>query len=174
MNLTPKQKRFCEEYVLDLNGTQAAKRAGYAESGARTEGARLLANANVMEYVAKLKEKASETLEISHQNLLKKLKNWLESDITVTLGLSREELKQLPLEVKQLITSYKHTSRTYQQGDTPVKEDYVEMKFVSKEKAMEMIAKHIGFFEKDNEQKKPLDFSKLSNAAIQEMLNASK
>ena len=153
MNLTPKQKRFCEEYVVDLNATQAAIRTGYSENTAKEQGYENLTKPHIQEYVAELKRKASEALEISHIDLLRRLKGWMESDITVTLGLTVKQLQELPLEVRQLISSYKHTSRTYNEGDTPVTEDYVEMKFVSKEKAIEMIARHIGFFEKDNKQK---------------------
>lgn len=46
-NLTPKQARFIIEYLIDLNATQAAIRAGYAESGASVEGHRLLSNAKI-------------------------------------------------------------------------------------------------------------------------------
>lgn len=45
--LTDKRQRFIEEYPLDCNATQAAIRAGYALSGARQEGARLLSNADI-------------------------------------------------------------------------------------------------------------------------------
>lgn len=152
MNLTPKQKRFCEEFVTDFNATQAAIRSGYSENTANRIGSENLSKLDIQNYISELQNKASEVLEISQNDLLKKLKTWVESDITLTLGLPPDELKELPLEIKQLISSYKHTSKTYLQGDTTVTEDYVEMKFVSKEKAIEMIAKHIGFFEKDNEQ----------------------
>lgn len=50
--MTPKQQRFVAEYLIDLNATQAAIRAGYAPSGARTEGARLLANADIVAAIA--------------------------------------------------------------------------------------------------------------------------
>jgi|EndMetStandDraft_5_1072996.scaffolds.fasta_scaffold07512_2 phage terminase small subunit len=45
--LTRRQQKFIEEYLVDLNGTQAAIRAGYAESGAATEAYRLLRNAEI-------------------------------------------------------------------------------------------------------------------------------
>lgn len=45
--LTPKQARFVDEYLLDLNATQAAIRAGYSERTANEQGARLLAHASV-------------------------------------------------------------------------------------------------------------------------------
>jgi phage terminase small subunit len=49
--LTPKQQRFVEEYLLDLNGKQAALRCGYAEGSAEVQASRLLSNAKVAEAV---------------------------------------------------------------------------------------------------------------------------
>jgi len=47
MALTPKQQRFVEEYLIDLNATQAAIRAGYSERTAEQQGSRLLSNVKV-------------------------------------------------------------------------------------------------------------------------------
>lgn len=46
-SLTPRQARFAEEYLIDLNATQAAVRAGYSAVGARTQGSKLLAHAAI-------------------------------------------------------------------------------------------------------------------------------
>lgn len=46
-DLVPKRRAFVEQYMVDLNATQAAIRAGYAEKGAHTEGWRLLRDAKV-------------------------------------------------------------------------------------------------------------------------------
>lgn len=46
-DLSPKQKRFVEEYLKDLNATQAAARAGYSEKTAQEQGSRLLSNVMV-------------------------------------------------------------------------------------------------------------------------------
>lgn len=52
VKLTDRQKRFVELYCSNgFNGTQAAIDSGYSEKGARTEGARLLANANIREAI---------------------------------------------------------------------------------------------------------------------------
>ena len=45
--VTAKQQRLCEEYLIDLNATRAAIRAGYSPRSARTDGPRLLENAGV-------------------------------------------------------------------------------------------------------------------------------
>lgn len=61
--MTPKQKRFADEYLIDLNATQAAKRAGYSERTANEQGARLLAKASVKDYIAaRMAEKEKELI----------------------------------------------------------------------------------------------------------------
>ncbi|WP_334195997.1 terminase small subunit [Muricomes intestini] len=49
--MTKKQKRFCDEYLIDLNATQAAIRAGYSKKTAKEQGARLLSNVNIRPYL---------------------------------------------------------------------------------------------------------------------------
>lgn len=56
--MIPKHERFAREYVIDLNGAQAAIRAGYSENGAKVTGHRLLTDPNVRAKVAELQRKA--------------------------------------------------------------------------------------------------------------------
>ena len=49
--LNEKQQRFADEYLIDLNATQAAIRAGYSEKTARVQGSRLLLNADIKSYI---------------------------------------------------------------------------------------------------------------------------
>lgn len=51
MALTAKQQRFCDEYLIDLNATQAAIRAGYSEKNARNIASENLAKPNIREYI---------------------------------------------------------------------------------------------------------------------------
>ena len=53
MALTEKQKRFAEEYLIDLNATQAAIRAGYSAKTANEQGSRLLANVSIQKAISK-------------------------------------------------------------------------------------------------------------------------
>ncbi|AWC21391.1 Terminase small subunit [Aminobacter sp. MSH1] len=80
--LTAKQARFVEEYVLDLNATQAAIRAGYAEKSASVEGARLLANAKVGEAVAAGLKARSERTKIDADWVLTRLAEEAEADLS--------------------------------------------------------------------------------------------
>lgn len=49
--LTAKQQRFCDEYLIDINATQAAIRAGYSEKNARNIASENLAKPNIREYI---------------------------------------------------------------------------------------------------------------------------
>lgn len=61
--LTTKQKRFCDEYLIDLNATQAAIRAGYSEKSAKVIAAENLSKPNLKEHIEKrLAEKESELI----------------------------------------------------------------------------------------------------------------
>ena len=62
-NLTPKQQRFVEEYLIDLNATQAAIRAGYSEKTADSIGLQLLRKTQVAEAIAGAQEVRSRTIE---------------------------------------------------------------------------------------------------------------
>lgn len=59
VKLTAKQKRFCEEYIVDCNATQAAIRAGYKEKYAHTNANKLLQNTTLKQYIDELLEKIS-------------------------------------------------------------------------------------------------------------------
>ena len=76
--LTAKQERFVSEYLIDLNATRAAIRAGYAKSGASVEGTRLLANAKVAAAVQKALEERAERTEVTQDYVLTSIKNTME------------------------------------------------------------------------------------------------
>ncbi len=70
-NLCPKQQRFVEEYLLDLNATQAAVRAGYSKKTARAIASENLAKPNIQEAVAKAKQERSEATKVDAKWVLK-------------------------------------------------------------------------------------------------------
>lgn len=63
--LNPKQQRFVDEYLIDLNATQAAIRAGYSEKTARAQGCRLLTNADIEAQIAKAQTQRAERTQIT-------------------------------------------------------------------------------------------------------------
>lgn len=69
--LTPKQERFCEEYLIDLNATQAAIRAGYSKDTAKVIGSQNLSKLNIAEYITSLREERSKVTKIDAAWVLK-------------------------------------------------------------------------------------------------------
>lgn len=74
MALTAKQKRFCEEYLIDLNATQAAIRAGYKKSDyTDTNANKILENTSVAETIAKAMAERSKRCGISQDRVVNEL-----------------------------------------------------------------------------------------------------
>ena len=75
--LTPKQKRFCEEYIIDLNATQAAIRAGYSKKTAKEIGYENLTKLHVQDYIKELNSERQERTRITADQVLTELENTL-------------------------------------------------------------------------------------------------
>ncbi len=85
--LTTKQKRFCQEYLIDLNATQAAIRAGYSEKSAYSVGQRMLKNVEVKKYIVEQMERLKNEKISSAQEVLEYL----------TSVMRGEQKEQVPL-----------------------------------------------------------------------------
>ena len=80
--LTPKQERFIAEYLIDLNGKQAAIRAGYSPKSAEMQASRLLSLEKVKRAVEERSAKALKSLEITRERVLLEAARLAFSDIT--------------------------------------------------------------------------------------------
>ncbi|MDT3453362.1 terminase small subunit [Pasteurella multocida] len=127
--LTDKQKRFIEEYLIDLNATQAAIRAGYAEKTANREGSRLLSNVDIQEAIQEAKNKRSERVQISQDDVLRDL----------------IELRDMCMARKSVIVT--DTVKNNQEGTvTAVDNTVYAFEPASANKALELLGKHLGMF----------------------------
>ena len=77
-HLNAKQKRFCKEYLIDLNGTAAAKRAGYSAHTAKVQASRLLSNDAIRDYINSAAAAALERVDVSVGWVLNGIKNVVE------------------------------------------------------------------------------------------------
>lgn len=84
--LTDKQELFCREYLIDLNATQAAIRAGYKESTAQEQSSRLLSNVMVQSYILELKQQRNERNKIDADYVLKRLTEIDQMDVADILN----------------------------------------------------------------------------------------
>lgn len=71
--MTVKMDRFCEEYVIDYNGTEAAVRAGYSEKRAAAQASTLLKREDVMERIAELQKEQAQRLGLSADRVVMEL-----------------------------------------------------------------------------------------------------
>lgn len=71
--LTPKQQRFVDEYLIDLNATQACIRTGYSEKTANREGSRLLSNVDIQNAIQQAMNERQNRTQINADYVLNRL-----------------------------------------------------------------------------------------------------
>lgn len=69
--LTDKQELFAREFIKDLNATQAAIRAGYSEKSSRNQGARMMANDDILQRIAELNRERLERVQVDADYVLR-------------------------------------------------------------------------------------------------------
>jgi phage terminase small subunit len=79
--LNDRQERFCSEYLIDLNATQAAIRTGYSARTSKVQGARLLTNVNVIARVQELQAVRAERVGVDTDYVLERLVDEVEADM---------------------------------------------------------------------------------------------
>lgn len=68
--LNDRQRRFCEEYVIDLNATQSAIRAGYSEKTANRIGSQNLSKVDIQKYIQQLQDAKAKEINITLNDIL--------------------------------------------------------------------------------------------------------
>lgn len=141
--LTAKQQRFVEEYLIDLNATQAAIRAGYSPKTANEQGARLLANASVQEAIAKAMAERSRRTGISQDRVIQELariafvnpqKVINSEDASIRADATEDDLA--------CIQSVKVKTMDGEKGSSVER----EVRLNDKMRALELLGKHLGMF----------------------------
>jgi phage terminase small subunit len=176
-----KYKLIMDEYFINkFNGAKAYKLFFpnvKQDSTAKSNFSRIKKIPEVQAYIKLKQEEAAKIIEVTQEGILKELKYWIESDITETIGLTPEQLKKLPVQLRRLINKYKHNTKSFysDKGVLLSVEENIMLSFVSKERAYEMINKHIGFYEADNEQKKEsINWDDLPDDILLKLWNAKK
>lgn len=155
--MTDAQKRFCDEYLIDLNATRAYKVA-YAsckkDETARANSSRMLTNANIKEYIKKKQEDIQKITEITQEKVIQELAAIAFSNATefATVKGNRVKIKNtdnLEEGVKKAIVGIKKGKNG------------IEIKSADKVQALELLGRHLGIFNdklnvnvKEKEEKK--------------------
>ena len=140
--LTPKQQRFVEEYLIDLNGTQAAIRAGYATDSADVEGSRLLGNANVRARIDVALAERSKRTGVNAEIVIQELARIALVNPINVIDPETGEIKAGSIDDLAAIASVKVKITPTKNGDIVER----EVRMADKIKALELLGKHLGTF----------------------------
>lgn len=185
--LNDRVEKFCYEYCIDFNGTQAAIRAGYSEKTARQIASRLLTNVNVQNRISELQSNLAKTAGISALRVLKEHEKIAFSnagqlrDGWITLkgfnSLSEEDkacIQEVSTKtVKRTLKQFNTSTGEFE--DDPIEEEWVKIKLYDKQKSLDAINKMLGYeapvktaqTDKDgNDVVNSVDLTKLTNEEL--------
>jgi phage terminase small subunit len=163
--LTDKQVRFIDEYLIDLNATQAYKRAGYSvksDNAAGVEGLKLLRNPKIQEELKKRQDDLQKRTEITQENVLKELAkiafsngtdfaeivNRTVVDRETHLPIIDEHTGEPRIYKEVVVKATKDIPENKRAAIAAIKENKygISVESYDKVKALELIGKHIGMF----------------------------
>jgi phage terminase small subunit len=137
-SLPPKQRRFVEEYLKDLNGTQAAIRAGYSEKTANEQAAKLLAKGSIKAVVQALMAERSKRTEVTTDRVVEELAvaAFLDPAEIVGYRITRPAcIACLPEQVRRAIVGWGWD-----------KLGNFVLKFANKTTSQDLLGRHLGMF----------------------------
>lgn len=136
--LNEKQKLFCKYFIISLNATDAAEKAGYSKRTAYSQGQRLLKNVEVQNYIQKSRDKRDEKLELEAVDIVEEIRKIAFGNATDFLEISDGRVR---------VRSLEGIDTTFIAG---VKEIFdkegmflgLELKFHDKVKSLDMLMRH--------------------------------
>lgn len=188
--LTAKQQRFCDEYLIDLNATQAAIRAGYSPKTAEQLAYQLLQKTSVQYHIAELKKKREKRTEITQDSVLRELAliafakasdyaKVVEKDAMIEVdgnmvpvldedGNPVKYRTVEPILTDDLTEDQKKAIAVIKKG-----RDGFEIKPYSKIEALELLGKHLGMFTEKVEVKNstPNAFEGLTTEELKKLID---
>jgi len=170
MKLNPKQARFVQEYLIDLNATQAAIRAGYSKKTAEQLGHQLLQKTSVSEAVVKAQARLSDKNGDLVQKIVDELKIIAFSDIANhtridpdTGAICAKGFDEMPPGASRALQSIDENRAIKEDadGNKVTVYDKVNFRMWDKLKAIDLLGKHLGMFKERIEHSGSVD-SKLT------------
>lgn len=140
--LTEKQQRFVEEYLIDLNATQAAIRSGYSAKTADVQGSRMLANVKVQQAISEIMAERSKRTGINQDRVVLELARIAFVKMTDVVNADGEIRPDASDDDLACIESVKYKRSNTDTGSSEER----EIKIASKLKALELLGKHLGMW----------------------------
>ncbi len=166
MAMNEKKARFAKEYIIDLNATRSAIRAGYSEKTAYSQGQRLLKDVDVQALIQKYMNDRTKRTELTADMVVKELGKIAFSDVR---NIYTDEGRMLePFELSDdaaaTISSFKVTKLSVGGAENDMEKVTEEYKRHDKTKALELLGRHFGIF---------TDKVEHSGATIQRVINVN-
>jgi len=145
MALTDKQEMFCREYLIDLNATQAAIRAGYSDNTARKIGSENLTKPDIAQRIIDLKSERNERIEVNADYVLRRLVEIDEMDVLDILkddgGLKM--VHEWPKVWRTTLSGLDILTTVTNFDETTMENILKKIKWPDKVKNLELLGKHI-------------------------------
>lgn len=150
--LPPKQERFVAEYLIDLNASQAALRAGYSTRTAGQQAHELLKKPEIASAIQRAKVKRAKRVEITQDRVLRELAAVAFSNVADVIEVSDagevsvRNLAKLPQRTQRAIESIKQvkSERLAPDGGEPLQTVRLEIKMHGKNPALQRLCEHLG------------------------------
>ncbi len=145
--LTDKQQRFCEEFIIDLNATQAAIRAKYSAKTAQAQSSRLLSNVMVQERISELKANRSERTAINADYVLNRHHDIDQLDVLDILDDNHglKPIREWPKAWRISVSGIEISELFEGRGEEREHIGFLKkIKFPDKIKNLELLGKHVG------------------------------
>ncbi len=176
--LSPMHKRFVEEYIVDLNGAQAAIRAGYSPKGSRQQSSLLLTNPNIHGAIEDALHARGQRTKITADRVLRELGKIAFSDIRNAttwnengiVFVGSEDIDDATGAAIQEI-SEKSTHTPGKRGEDTLVNVTLKVKMYDKIRALELCARHLGMFEgEDPDSKRRQELERLSDRELLQLV----
>jgi phage terminase small subunit len=154
--LTPKQKRFCQEYIIDFNGTQAAIRAGYSKKTAKELASQLLTKLNIQTEIQGLANIITDKALVTTEEIVREYKKLAFTDSADLFDFKVEmvsvinddgEVEEKPV-TKPFLKDYKDIPPEALAAISEIRETNqgIAIKLHSKQAALDSLSKYQGIF----------------------------
>ncbi|MDB6366735.1 terminase small subunit [Photorhabdus bodei] len=146
MALTGKQEMFCREYLVDLNATQAAIRAGYSDKTANRIGSENLSKLDIQKRISELKSDRNEVVKIDAEYVLKRL---VEIDRMDVLDIIDDDgrlkaVSEWPVVWRTTLSGFDISTTIYDYDGSTEETILKKIKWPDKVKNLELLGKHVG------------------------------
>lgn len=136
--MTPKQQRFVEEYLIDLNATQAAIRAGYSAKTAMEQGHQLLQKTSVAEAIERRRSALTDHVQVTQEQIVAEFVRMGFYDPAAIAGqpmAGPQDIPNLPEDVRRAIVGWGWD-----------KAGNFTLKLADKNAALTNLGRHLGMF----------------------------